>query len=106
MKDIEIKLINFCLAGEVNSKNNIFIRCGTPGYIAPEIFEFQNSLDSRIPENTDIFSVGIIHYEMIYGKHVFSGKSSAQILERNRKCMLISPVFCDLTTIEERILYK
>ena len=59
-----IKIVDFGLASSVEAKQYIFLKCGTPGYIAPEIFKY----DPKIPkthnvDKCDIFAVGcIFHY--------------------------------------------
>lgn len=56
-----IKLADFSLA-EFYQDKNLNIECGTPGYMAPEIF-----LKSTYDQGVDIFSLGIILY-MLYNK--------------------------------------
>lgn len=36
--NFELVLVDFGFAEYVNSKNYALARCGTPGYIAPEVF--------------------------------------------------------------------
>ena len=47
-------------------KNDIFnnLRCGTPGYVAPEIF-FRNAIYS---EKSDIFSLGALLFKLCTGR--------------------------------------
>jgi serine/threonine protein kinase len=45
------------------------LKCGTPGFIAPEIF-----LDQKYNEKCDIFSAGVIFYILINGKCLFEAK--------------------------------
>lgn len=79
--DVEIKLIDFGLACEITQ--DVTLRCGSPGYISPEILKKQ-------PYNTkvDVFSVGIILYIMLSGRSPFHGRSNDEILIRNRDCRL------------------
>lgn len=55
----EIKLVDFGLAESVNQKNPIYKRCGTPGYVAPEILN-----DEEYDTKCDVFSAGIILFIM------------------------------------------
>jgi len=55
--DSEIKIADFGLATFINSNDQLFKRCGTPGYVAPEILE-----DEKYDEKVDIFSSGVILY--------------------------------------------
>jgi tetratricopeptide (TPR) repeat protein len=50
------------------------ITMGTPGYLSPE------QLQGRRADNrSDIFSLGIVLYQMITGRHPFPGKTTAEI---------------------------
>jgi len=56
--DSDIKISDFGLATFKDSKF-LFTRCGTPGYVAPEVLN-----DEPYDEKVDIFSVGVILYIM------------------------------------------
>lgn len=53
----EIKLADFGLSEFQGKKQNLFTRCGTPGYVAPEVLE-----DKIYDTKCDIFSAGVILY--------------------------------------------
>ena len=55
--DIELVLADFGLSEFYKRKDWVFKRCGTPGYVAPEIL-----LDKPYDYKIDIFSAGIILY--------------------------------------------
>jgi len=69
-----IKLIDFGIAGDSASRRltyaNFTTTLGTPDYIAPEQVKGKRG-DGR----TDIYSMGVILYEMLTGKLPFSGPS-------------------------------
>ena len=56
-KDFEIKLADFGLAEFVTKTDLLFRRCGTPGYVAPEILA-----DKPYDTKVDVFSAGVILY--------------------------------------------
>jgi serine/threonine protein kinase len=72
------------------------MRCGSPGYVAPEIL---NDLGYNC--KVDIFSAGIILYILypsisynihrLTGKFVFSGRNIKEILIKNRDCVVPFP---------------
>ena len=55
--DWNVKIADFGLATNINSGDFLFKRCGTPGYVAPEILE-----DKKYDQKVDIFSAGAILY--------------------------------------------
>ena len=56
---------------------------GSPGYIAPEILR-GNSYDSKI----DIFSIGVISYELLTRFSPFKGQTLQEIVRENSKCKI------------------
>lgn len=80
------KIIDFGLAAFL-SERLILTKCGTPGYIAPEILN-QSSRDKIVvSQNVDIYSIGIIFYEMIFKCNPFkeiAGKNdSKKVVRKN-----------------------
>lgn len=67
-----IKLIDFGIAGDAGARRltyaNITAALGTPNYIAPEQVKGRRG-DAR----TDLYSMGVMLYEMLTGKLPFSG---------------------------------
>ncbi|OMJ73083.1 hypothetical protein SteCoe_28310 [Stentor coeruleus] len=79
--DYEIKLCDFglaCISGDEQ-----VLRCGSPGYIAPEILNRQ-SYSSKV----DIFGAGVILYVLLSGRFPFHGKNTGDILLKNKQCIL------------------
>jgi len=74
-----IKLIDFGIAGDAAAKRltyaNFTAALGTPNYISPEQVKGKRG-DGR----TDIYSLGIILYEMLTGKQPFSGSSPLAVM--------------------------
>ena len=56
---MELFLVDFGLAEYQTNKNRIFTRCGTPGYVAPEVLD-----DWPYDCAVDCFSGGIILYNL------------------------------------------
>jgi len=79
----KIRIINFGLATYVNApKANVGI-CGTPGYIAPEIFNCHP--EARFyGDKADVFSAGCIFFEMLLGYPLFKGSKSSEISASNK----------------------
>ena len=62
LKDVEndwnVKIADFGLATFINPNHDyLFKRCGTPGYVAPEVLA-----DQKYDQKVDVFSCGVILY--------------------------------------------
>lgn len=75
-----LKIIDFGLA-EIGEKS--FALCGTPGYIAPELF--RSTADKPYDSKCDVFSAGVILHKLLFKKHIFHGNNSEEVLENNKK---------------------
>jgi len=53
----EVKIADFGLATMITQGDYLFRRCGTPGYVAPEILA-----DEKYDQKVDIFSAGVVLY--------------------------------------------
>ncbi|EGR32081.1 protein kinase domain protein [Ichthyophthirius multifiliis] len=84
---IILKIVDFGLASFVNDDPYIFPKCGTPGFVAPEIANLvdKNSGYSAI---CDMFSIGIIFHILLTGEAVFLGKKFNDVLKKNKDCII------------------
>ena len=60
-------IIDFGLSEYADGNGVTFIRCGTPGYIAPEVLNNEESLEINTMKHTkasDVFAIGVILYIM------------------------------------------
>jgi len=58
----DLAIIDLGLCGRIDEVDAIYKKCGTPGFVAPEIFKATEQSDYN--EKCDIFSAGIIFYEL------------------------------------------
>ncbi|KAL8449855.1 hypothetical protein Emed_002818 [Eimeria media] len=72
-----IKIIDFGLAATVGSQE-MKMRCGSPGYVAPEILQ-----DLPYGPKVDVFSSGVILYTLLAGFPPFRGQNVKDILKKN-----------------------
>lgn len=55
--DTDVKIVDFGLATYVDQEEQLFKRCGTPGYVAPEVLA-----DEDYDYKVDVYSAGLILY--------------------------------------------
>ena len=64
-KGDKVKIVDFGLATFIDLPEYIFKKCGTPGYIAPEVFKYdQKNLATAYNDHCDVFSAGCILFYM------------------------------------------
>ena len=75
--DYNIKIADFGFARKVDKNMLLNTLCGSPMYMAPEII---NKQDYSI--KSDLWSVGIIIYQMIYGRVPFEVSNFVQLIKK------------------------
>lgn len=81
----EVVIVDFGLATWAEEENYLFVRCGTPGYVAPEIINIRD-LKTKSDPICDIFSVGLILHILLFGRSIFPGRTYNEVLNQNRAC--------------------
>jgi calcium-dependent protein kinase len=81
----EVAICDFGLATYADEERYLFVRCGTPGFVAPEIINIRDMTTKSHPIS-DIFSAGVIFHHLLLGCSVFEGKKYNEILAQNRAC--------------------
>ena len=59
------------------------MRCGTPGFMAPEVFQKEG-----YTYKCDIFSLGIVFYTLLTGRRLFTAFTKEDMIKVNKKCEL------------------
>lgn len=73
LNDTDIVLADFGLAMFMKDEP-LFKRCGTPGFVAPEILKYESDFEFY-DEKCDIFSAGAIFYMLLTGNCPFYGEN-------------------------------
>ncbi len=80
-RDGQVKLVDFGIATALGERSDGLTRegtiLGTPAYIAPEQIDDASSVDRR----ADIYSLGVVLYEMITGRTPFPGTFTAETFQ-------------------------
>lgn len=77
--DWKICISDLGLACKANNKEQISLKCGTPGYVAPEILK-----GHPFTPKADIFSIGSFFFNLLTGKNLFTGKDGKEVLLANK----------------------
>ena len=90
----DVVIVDFGLAASSQDTKFIFKRCGTPGYIAPELISLKNvEKNFSIPLKSDVYSVGVVLYylctkEPLFDKSDFDCK---MVLKANLQSRVVFP---------------
>eukprot|EP01035_Chromulina_nebulosa_P017131 gene17131-22645_t len=87
-----LKLADFGFAKQLAEAAMAQTQCGTPYYMAPEIFEMRD-YDSR----ADIWSTGCIYFEMLTGSPPFKGSNPKDLLNNIRSKPFVFPIDISIT---------
>jgi len=105
-EDKEVKIADFSIA-HINrpdtSQTMPMGFVGSPRYMSPEQVQ-----EDSITSQTDLFSLGIVAYELLTGKHPFGGESFSRLIHRiiNEEPTPMSEFRSDVPAALERILAK
>ncbi|XP_042384612.1 serine/threonine-protein kinase ATG1c-like isoform X1 [Zingiber officinale] len=88
-----LKIADFGFARSLAPRGLAETLCGSPLYMAPEVMQFQ-----KYDAKADLWSVGIILYQLVTGRTPFTGNSQIQLLQNilktNEFCF---PLDCNLS---------
>ncbi len=77
-------IADFGLAEFADSEEYLFVRCGTPGYVAPEVINIKD-MKTKYEPICDLFSLGLIFHILLLGVSAFPGKTYNEVLKRTRE---------------------
>lgn len=86
----DLKVCDFGLAMKEGSNTFIYKRCGTPGYVPPEVVKASSSDCESIffSPKWDPFSLGVILYMLITGASPFQSSDAKKILLKSAECKI------------------
>ena len=96
LKDDTIKIIDFGFGIKCNKEVYQKLFCGTPSYMPPEILKKEKYIASY----SDIWSLGVLFYAMLFGVFPFKGKDEDELFEKINENQLIFPEY---NQVEDKI---
>jgi serine/threonine-protein kinase len=97
----KVRLTDFGLAGVAEELSGADVRSGTPSYMSPEQLTGQ-----EVTVRSDIYSLGLVIYELVTGRRAFEGKGLAELTRKHRDERPIEPsaIVPDLDPAVERTI--
>jgi serine/threonine protein kinase len=102
--DIKIGDFGVAIATRLDVTNTqVLGYVGSPLYMSPEQVR-----EEVVTNQTDIFSLGVVMYELLTGKHPFAGDSLPTIVHRivHERPQSVRKLRADISPLIERILYR
>ena len=81
-----LKIADFGFSTHIEDIAKIYSRCGTPGFVAPEVLSVPFNKD--IDQKTDVFAAGCIMYKLLTGSLLFNTVRVNNILKLNKECKI------------------
>jgi serine/threonine protein kinase len=86
-----VHLVDFGFMTRESEFNLLFTRCGTPGYVAPEVLE-----DKHYNSKIDVYSVGLVFYLLLTKTNPFNHKSNTKLIQKNKSGVVDFSVFNEI----------
>ena len=89
----KVTLVDFGFMTKSEEFKLLFTRCGTPGYVAPEVLA-----DSNYDTSADMYSAGILFFALLSKKNPFQNKSYSKLIKNNKTGVIDYSIIQDLST--------
>jgi serine/threonine protein kinase len=98
----QVVITDFGLAGVADQIQGAEVRSGTPAYMAPE-----QLAGKEVSTRSDIYSLGLVLYEVFTGKRAFAESSAEKLRARGERTLSRpSSVVKDLNPVIERVILR
>jgi predicted Ser/Thr protein kinase len=99
----QVVITDFGLAGLVDQIPGSDVRSGTPAYMSPEQLE-----GKEVNTKSDVYSLGLVLYEVFTGKRAFSGESLGELVRVRSESAPSKPsaLVKDLDPAVERVILR
>ena len=102
LKNDVIKLIDFGFAVKTNKETFQTLLCGSPSYMAPEIVK----KEKYIACYSDIWSLGVLFYAMLFGVFPFKGKDEDELFEKISEAKISFPEYNPISDKTKELFKK
>ena len=102
LKDDTIKIIDFGFGIKCNKDTYQKLFCGTPSYMPPEIVK----KEKYIACYSDIWSLGVLFYAMLFGIFPFKGKDDDELFEKIIEAKLSFPEYNQINDKTKELFNK
>jgi serine/threonine protein kinase len=82
----KVRITDFGLAGLADSFRGDDVRSGTPAFMSPEQIQGR-----EVTFRSDIYSLGLVLYELFTGRRAFEGRTQAELARQQREESPIDP---------------
>ncbi|KRX00308.1 Protein kinase-like domain [Pseudocohnilembus persalinus] len=79
-------LADFGLATKIDIPKYLYTKCGTPGFVAPEVWQYTEQ--NKYNEQCDVFSIGIIFHILLLGYSPFDDKNLQICIKKNKNATI------------------
>jgi serine/threonine protein kinase len=86
---VSVKVADFGMSGFAGVDGHLRGRCGTPGYVAPEMWTA--SVHGGYGNKVDVFSAGVTLYVLLCGYEPFYGESDTELIAANKAAIVDYP---------------
>ncbi len=86
-----VALVDFGFMTRVSEYSKLFTRCGTPGYVAPEVLA-----DKPYDTKVDVYSMGLLFYILVTSVNPFYSKSYSKLIHKNKSGQVDFQLFNDI----------
>ncbi len=99
----KVRITDFGLAGIAASIQGAEVRAGTPAYMAPE-----QLAGTEVTVKSDIYSLGLILYEIVTGKRAFDATSLPELMRMREESRVPNPstMVRDIDPLFERVILR
>jgi len=98
-----VRITDFGLARLTTEQEGSDARIGTPAYMAPE-----QVAGGQVTEQSDIYSFGLILFEVFTGKRVYTADSIAELLKLRERSLSMAPsvIVPDIDPVVEQVILQ